>query len=298
MVGRHGLRHRRHVPRPRPLERAAARCGAGLAQEQHAGRAVHHLRHRADHPRMQRGGAAGAGQRVDAAQPFAAIVVALGEERIDQGGADMRSAGARGQQHRHRDHAGADQPHLGHRPPARAEGAEHLAHAGQRQQQHAAGHQAGAVEGGGARQRQRRRLLHAHGGQRQQRRHQHVGQRPPVGQHRRDLAEQRRVGAQHDMSYTASAPRPMQTRLTFQCASSGALRSRFSSSSTSQMASTSRAATPAEASEAAPTAAASPTSMAPPTISATSAPMTMKRGPARPGPSRRDRARSGGTGAG
>ena len=37
-----------------PTGTASPRPARRLAQEQHAGRAVHHLRHRADHPRMQR----------------------------------------------------------------------------------------------------------------------------------------------------------------------------------------------------------------------------------------------------
>ncbi len=134
--------HRRHVPRARPFEGDVAR----RPHEQRAGRAVHHLGSGPDCPFLQSNEGFRRGQRIDAAHPFAAVVVAGAEEILHHHGANARPGGARGQDHRHRQDGGEDQRGLHHPAPFGAAAAKHLADRRDRHQEDAAGDQREAVE--------------------------------------------------------------------------------------------------------------------------------------------------------
>ena len=119
---------------------------ARRAHEQRAGGAVDDLGGGADRSFVQRDEGFRRGQRVDAAHPLAAVVVAGAEEILHHQGPDAGAGGPRGQGDRDGEDGAEDQRGLGDAAPFGAAAAEHLADQGDRQQEDAAGDQGEAVE--------------------------------------------------------------------------------------------------------------------------------------------------------
>ena len=154
MVSGDGGGHGRHVPGPSPLEAVHIRAiEAGFTGEEGAAGAVDDIGHRADNAQMQRRVTLGGGEGGDAAHPLGAIVIAVGEEVIDDKEAQTGAGRARGDKDGDGEKGGEDQADFDDAAPvsapAGADVAEGLTGGDDAEQEDAGNDQGGAVQNGG-----------------------------------------------------------------------------------------------------------------------------------------------------
>ena len=164
------------------------------AVEKHAAGAVHDVRDRADDALGQSDGRVARRQRVDAAQPFDAIVVTIGEE-IPQNHHPDAGARGLGREHRRQHYGAAEQGgDLQDRAPFPAIAAEKHADEGNGEEENSARNQRHRMKGGLVRHPDvGPPIARAHDRQREERRGDRVGKRARRGHRRFDLARQQRV---------------------------------------------------------------------------------------------------------